>query len=317
MVRWAILTASAACAVSVRAAEPSDAELLVRAGIDLRRAGKDSEALQRFREAYALFPAQRTLAQIALAEQALERWRDAEVNLERALRAEDDPWIAARRPYLEEALAAVRERLGTIIVRSNVPGAAVIVNGETVGRAPATVRVEVGRATVEARGTGRPSRSAEVEVMRGRTVELQLDLPPVTAEATPVRNDESPPTQPTLPASEARAGDDGHAPWAAATLIAAGVGAATGTAALVTYEAFAADYNDPAQCGRRPSIECASTRNDANVARTIAIAGYSAAGALALTSVVLLVLPSFDKDRSQASWSIAAGPGQLWLRSTF
>src|SRR5262245_7061850 len=75
----------------VGAGQPADkggeVEALIKSGVSLREQGKDEAALREFQRAHELSRAPRALAQIALAEQALGRWIDAEAHLEEALTA--------------------------------------------------------------------------------------------------------------------------------------------------------------------------------------------------------------------------------------
>ena len=85
------------------AAQETPATALLREGIELRRAGRDAEALARFERAHAVEPSPRTLAQMGLAEQALGRWVRAEAHLRAALAPRDDAWIERNRAALDAA----------------------------------------------------------------------------------------------------------------------------------------------------------------------------------------------------------------------
>src|SRR5262245_38202257 len=69
------------------------AEAAIKRGIELRKKGDDEQALREFTQAYQLSKSPRALAQMGVAEQALGRWVDAEVHVERALQASSDGWI--------------------------------------------------------------------------------------------------------------------------------------------------------------------------------------------------------------------------------
>src|SRR5262245_5743759 len=104
-------------------ARADDAESLLRRGIDLRKQGQDTEALESFRAAHTLDPTPRAKAQIGLAEQALGRWLDAHQHLSEALSAADDPWIIKNREALEGARSTIEDRLGWLFVMTNAEGA--------------------------------------------------------------------------------------------------------------------------------------------------------------------------------------------------
>jgi hypothetical protein len=138
------------------AADGDDADALIRHGLLLRREGKDGEALEEFRRAYALEPAPRTRAQIALAEQALGRWVEAEDDLVQALGTGDDAWIASHRSLLDTGLASIRGHLGWLTVTADVASAELWVNDARVGTLPLAqpLRIEAGSAVVEVRAEG-------------------------------------------------------------------------------------------------------------------------------------------------------------------
>jgi hypothetical protein len=143
-------------AASPATAQPQGADAITRHGLDLRREGRDAEALDEFRRAYALDAAPRTLAQIALAEQALGRWVDAEAHLVQALAASGDGWIGSHRGVLQSGLATIRQHLGSLDVDVDVTGAELWVNGAQVATAPlaAPMRVEAGSVVLEVRAPG-------------------------------------------------------------------------------------------------------------------------------------------------------------------
>src|SRR5579872_2194538 len=143
-------------AAGVLQAQPSDPASLVKHGLALRRERRDAEALEEFRRAYAIEPAPRTLAQIALAEQALGRWVDAEADLQKAMSSTGDAWITANRRVLDEGLGAIQGHLGNLEIEADVGGAEVWVNGVKLGvlPLPSPLRVEAGSVVVEVRAEG-------------------------------------------------------------------------------------------------------------------------------------------------------------------
>src|SRR6185295_4814823 len=72
----------------------ADDEVMLRRGVDLRRQGRDEEALEMFRAAFRLRATPRARAQMGLAGQALGHWVEAEADISAAIGAHDDPWIA-------------------------------------------------------------------------------------------------------------------------------------------------------------------------------------------------------------------------------
>src|SRR3954466_7836710 len=107
--RAGLLAASIAHATVAHAQADEDA---IRAGVELRKEQRDAEALDAFRKAFAIKATPRAQAQIALAEQALGRWLEADRDIEAALSATEDPWVVKNRGYLEDARATIAHHVG-------------------------------------------------------------------------------------------------------------------------------------------------------------------------------------------------------------
>ena len=131
-------------------------EEALRRGFELREKGSDEAALAEFQRAYDLKKGARARAQMALAEQALGRWIDAEAYLTEALQQTRDPWIARNRPLLEQALGEIRQHVGSLELSGGTPGAEVRVNGRVAGKMPldGPLRVEAGSVALEVRASG-------------------------------------------------------------------------------------------------------------------------------------------------------------------
>jgi len=181
-------SSSAAIAVFVVAVSASadelDADALVQQGIELRREQRDVEALAVFRRAFELSPTPRTRAQIALAEQALAKWVDAERDLRAALEHADDPWIAKNVEVLRGSLKTIEEHLATVRVEGP-PGASVRVNGAAVGTLPlAPVRVVAGTVHLELEAKGYERATRTVDAPPGTTAKESFTL--VAAPESPI-----------------------------------------------------------------------------------------------------------------------------------
>lgn len=154
-------------------------------GVAQRRAGQDQPALESFRQAQAISPSPRILAQIALAEQALGQWVDADHSLRTALADEADPWIGRNRGALETALNAIQNRLATVEITCNVPGAEIQINGRRRGTTPlsAPLRVEAGTANIELSLSGYYSLRRTLELTGSGSFRERFNLvevPPAT-----------------------------------------------------------------------------------------------------------------------------------------
>jgi hypothetical protein len=139
--------------------------------------------LKEFEAAHAMSPSARTLAQIALAEQALSRWVDAERHLQEALQS-DGAWIRRNRPALEKTLQTIGSHIGEIDVRGP-DGAEVFLDGQRVGvlPLPARVRRGEGEVEVEVRSPGLQMYAKRVVVRGGEPVVVTAEVRPVVVAA--------------------------------------------------------------------------------------------------------------------------------------
>jgi hypothetical protein len=146
------------------AAWSQDADALIDRGVELRANGQDEVALQMFRQAWEARRSPRALVQIALAEQALGRWVDAEAHLAEALTDARDPWVRRHLRALRSAQGEIRQHVGELQLQGNVPGAEVLMGGRVVCTLPATLRVPTGAVTFTVRALGYESVTRTVSV---------------------------------------------------------------------------------------------------------------------------------------------------------
>jgi hypothetical protein len=270
------------------------ADQLIADGIALRKRGEDAEALAVFERTYRLFPSARAAAQIALAQQALGHWREAERGLFEALRGSaddaDNQWIARNRTYLEESLATVQGRLAWLDVDSNTPGAEIWIAGELYGRVPlgGPLRVVAGELTVEARAAGSATVRQTLQVAAGSQSRVALTFSNESAEnERATQRFETKPAPSLAPPSSGRR----RAGWIA--LAGSGGLLLVGVAAHVTREWEAQIYNDDSQCGpllgQTRYDRCKANRDIGSAAQTIAIGAYAGAAVLGGVAGVLLL----------------------------
>jgi hypothetical protein len=281
-------------------------EAIVRRGIELRREGKDAEALAEFQRALAIRSTSRTRAQIGLAQQALGRWIEAEASLVEALRAGEDPWIVRQREVLDAALGTVRRHLGWLEIATNVPSAELWVNGSRLGALPqAPLRVVAGAVALELRAAGYRTAERTVTVApeeHARETVTLVALPPKDAPpASP-----PPAARRDIPLKDAvnnASGSRRTVAWIAlaggATLLGSAV------VAHLIRESNAAEYNDDGKClrpGTTRDENCGHFRDAVTLTETLAVVGYVAGGAaLAVGAVLLTVSPSQPAARSTGS----------------
>jgi hypothetical protein len=282
------------------------ANKLVVEGQDLRKAGRDEEALAKFRKAQELAPAPRTLAQVALAEQALGLFPAAEKHLDEALAATTDAWIAKHRQTLEDARKNVADRLGSLDVRTSVP-ASLVIDGEAQGATPlaAPLRVAVGPHTlvVTAEGFERGSRSITVE--RGALARESFTLAPVAVvpkESHDVKGPGTPPPPVTVVVSNGGLRTVG---W-----VFVGGGALLGVVSGVSFGLGEKNAGDHNTCLKDLSKNCDDLANSTKLWRNVGLGTAIGGGALLVGGALMVALgaPSTKTVGTSKDSAVACAP---------
>jgi hypothetical protein len=202
----AVLTAGARTS-----ADDNDATTLLRQGVELRREHRNEAALDIFARAFAIGGSPTARAQVALAEQALGRWIDAERDLDAALGTTDDPWIAKNRATLEQARTEIEGHLAWLTVTLNATNADIQMGSQTIP--PATdARVPAGTGVLEVHAAGYVFDHRRVELTPGEHLRIAVTLSPVRAQqppSIPLRASSKPEAAPgrhTLASYESRIG---------------------------------------------------------------------------------------------------------------
>ena len=316
----ALAFAASQAATPEARAQPSEVDALIERGVQLREQGKDDLALEQFTRAFQISHGPRAQAQLALAEQALGRWVAAEGDMVAALAATGDAWMARNRKVLEKALSTIREHVGDLELRGGIAGADVLVNGSRVASLPLDrpLRVEAGTSFVELRAPGYYPVIRRITITPNGTSREAIDMRPMSSGfigpgAAPARVEEAKgaPVVPPLPsATDARftpASTRRTLAWVAAG--SAGALAGLGAVALVAHDAKARAYNDDPTCpgtesGAQPA-SCDGAMSAARTWKTVSIASFVGAGALAVTSGVLFMA---EPERRSPSTSFACSP---------
>jgi hypothetical protein len=278
----------------------ADDDALVEKGLKLRRDGRDAEALALFRRAYEARPAPRTQAQIALAEQALGKWVEAERDLLLALALADDPWITSHRQTLDKALATIGKRLGTLTVEANAPEAELLLNGAQAGKLPVRqLRVAAGTVLIEVRAKHYAPLARSIEISPGATSTERFELSAIREPAKPAVEiaatarpaaPETPTPAPNPTDIRVKGAVATRRAFAWGALGAAGAFLGGAIAAQIVREGNAARYNDDGRClyGNLSRDErCGVYRGHAESAQGLANIGYVAAGAFGVASAIL------------------------------
>jgi hypothetical protein len=303
---------------AARAEPPVADEALIREGVELRRAGKDEEALARFQAAYRLRATPHAQAQMGLAEQALGRWVEAARDLEAALQAVGDPWVAKSTATLQPALAAVETHLGRLQVLGSPPGAKVKVDEQDVGELPmpAGVRVPAGEVVITVSAAGHIPINRKVTIQPGASTRETIVLHATDAAPTVPAPVPAPAVEGAAPAvapAPAVAASSAPGPAAAPAPVPGGVRVAAwvaGGAAVValavgvgenlSYLGKRSDFDDGARAGGpcgsalpgRGAAGCSSLYDGVQGAKTGAVVGYAATGVLGAASAALFYFSS-------------------------
>jgi hypothetical protein len=300
------------------AAHAEDPDALIKHGVELRRAGRDQEALEQFRRANELAPSPRALAQIGLAEQALGRWPEAEDHVTQALASAQDAWIAKNRATLEKSLADIGEHLGSLDVLGDPPGAEVLVQGRVAGKLPLTrpLRVTAGSVALEVRAADYLPVTRTVTVAAGQLTRESVALPPTPrpggagAQGQPDQTPRgAPPPPPREPVAEARPLTKSLA-WVA--LLAGSASAAVGVTSLIVREVDARNFNT--NCANpkmaltmSQQSQCSDWQSGGSTASGVAVATFIAAGALGAASAALFYV-SRSPRQTETATALACAP---------
>jgi hypothetical protein len=207
----------------------AEIEPFVQRGIDLRKIGRDIEALAIFEDALLKAPSSvRVKVHLAATHQALGQWVEAERYLSEALRQSDDPYVRRHRPTIERAFQFVDQRLGSLDVVGEPEGAELVLSGRSIGQLPlaAPVRVPIGSYVLEVRKQGYYSVARPVAIGGGMLLResVALGARPAAVPASATTHD--------APGAE---DDGGGSPrWLTWTLT--GAGLAAGVVSVVAFQ---------------------------------------------------------------------------------
>lgn len=276
-------------------------ETLVREGVELRRLGRDADALDRFSRAYAADHSPIALAQMGLAEQALGRWVASETHVRGALAVHDNPWIEQNRGAIEQAYAVIARHIGELDVIGGVPGAVVAIGGERVGVMPLAepIHVPLGPSTIVVTAPGYLPVTRNVTVVAGETARETITL-------------EHPTNQTDLmhPLAYAATG------VAAASLVVAIIGGIVREGAVTAYNA---DGTCPGTLALVQSPDCSALIDRGNSMRALEIVGFVGAGVFGAAAATLFVLAPRHVEETHAQrvtparFACGGGPGTVGI----
>lgn len=209
-----------------------------------------------------------------------------------------------------ELLEQVRHKMtGQLKVTSPVPGARVLVDGKPAGEVPYSARLTVGAYQVEVRGPDGKIITAQQAVVRHRAETVVQATPQPAPAARPAAPPPLPPAAVARPAPQAdRPPQKRGRLW---TWIAAGGAVAAGAVGLGVGLSARKDYDEYESM---PWDEQAILDQERTIRRKSLVANisFAAAGALAVTSVVLFFVEGGSSEQ-RAAVLPTAGPGGAGL----
>jgi len=260
---------------TARAEESPEVEALLKKGIQLRKDGKDDEALTVFLEAESQAPKSvRVLLHVATAAQAASKWLMADEYLKKAVSHGDDPYYQKYKAEIEEVRLATAARVGHFRAIGEPDGAEVVLNGQVVGTLPMETpkTLEAGTYIMEVSKPGFFRLRRPISIGGGVLTRESVEL-----------NERAPGSvDPADPTGAAAANAEPKSYWASSafTWTLAGVGAAAGVASGISFylrEQAIEHWNDDERClsasdptAPRSDV-CADVRNDIDTAEQVGI----------------------------------------------
>lgn len=303
------LCAALVLAAPLAAAQPGGDAARARAafehGVEEMEAGRWQTALDAFDESLAIRPTQVALLNLGRCLESLHRPREALAAYERFLRDFRADATAQRRAHAEERIRELRATMGTLSISVDVPGAALSVDGESVGVSPLAepVMLPAGTHAVLARVEGRPDATASATVRAGEPTQIVLQIPTAAPEPPPVDTTPPPPEPdrppPRRPAPEERSGLSPALFWSVTVLTIGGAVATGILGALVVSKD--AEYRDSV-----PRTAEDQSAGEDLVLVTDVVFGVTAAAAVG--AIVLFTLTDFGGDHPDQQARLRLAP---------
>jgi hypothetical protein len=271
-------------------------EALIQQGIELRRAGKDDEALQIFQEAERQSPQSvRVRVHLAATHQALGHWMEADTYLQGVLSEADDPYVRRHRSTLEKAAEFVGHHIGSIEISGGPDGAEVRLDGRRLGEIPlaAAARVPVGSYQLEVSLSGHYDVRRPVVITDRGVVREAVQLVPIPPRASPSASAVRLETGARPPLDQHETGSPRWLSWTL-TGLATGAAVTTGVAfALRERHASRWNSDDCQQVGRLRGDVCPNELAQGRDAERI---GYMSGVATLLLGAGAVVSWQLDED---------------------
>ncbi len=312
IVLLALFGSSAVTSIAAAQQEP-DIEAEHRRGNEARTQRRDEDARVIFQRLWERTHEARAMARMALAEQELRRYRDAETHLTEALAMGSDPFIAQHRAVLESALQQARaaQNVSVIELSSNVASAEVFLNGARIGGVGQAIRTSPGTVSFEVRAADHVSTSRSVVLTPGQNHREVVNLTPSPSAAVA-----SPTPRALTPARQGSGGPLRTLAWigaagAGALLIVGGVTLGVREGQVSTAMSNGCLENEGTVYG---DGDCPSLYRSTNALQVVGVASLVTGALLAAASAVLFLVPSSrprESASSRSRFQCGGGPGQF------
>jgi tetratricopeptide (TPR) repeat protein len=206
-------------------AQPEDAGTHFRRGVELFKEADFRAALIEFKRANELSPNFRVLYNIGQCQLELQDYAGALRSYTRYLESREVP--PDRRAAVEATVKKLQTRVAQVEIRTNVTGAEVHVDEDTVGSTPlpAPVLVSAGRRKILIEKAGRPPASKIIDIAGGDRTTVVIEMPEAPAPSVDEKRD---PAKVVFVETPSPAQTSSRGPvwigWLATGLLAAGAG---------------------------------------------------------------------------------------------
>jgi hypothetical protein len=312
------------------AAKLADAYFL--RGKALLKDGNIKEAYKQYKASWDLKKSYDIAANLGNVEYELGMPRDAAEHLAFSVRNAAVSVTPDRLDKIKKLLDQAKTLVSVVVVKVNVPGADVFVDGELVGRSPLTdeLYVDPGPRTIEARLTGHETAKQTVDCPRTSTQTVTLTLNPT---ATPVSS-AGPTGSSTAPPGSKIPRRNRLIPLAVGGGVTA-AGVAVGLTSLIVAGGRRGDAEqlqlklggkptNTSACYQNTSAECARLESDyrtAGALQNVAIIGFVTAGLAAMATATYALLPATPvpapSGQVRASFSVGPDGGGLMIHGRF
>lgn len=265
-------------------------------GVKAIQANQLEKAREELLAAWQIEKHYRTAANLGRVEIELRQYRNAAEHLDYCLHNATE-MTAEHKAAVQALFDEARAQVGTLDIRTAVPGATIFVDGHIVGYTPLEgVFVDPGRRTITARMTGKAFQEKPVDIAAGQTAEVVIVEPPPKPQA-PL----SPPP-PTEPKEQAANWKYVAVPIGAGVAV---VGFAVGIGYTVAWNQTANPSPAPSQVGQTGNVNKVHNEN-----ATRAAIGYAVGGTALLATVVMAAWPTERARRTGFFVAPVVGGGQ-------